>query len=198
MTVNLAVYFALAGRDVVIVDGDPQHSCAQWHAERQKQEITPKIALIEKSGDIRSTLLDLDQRYDIVIVDTAARDSIEMRTALTAAHVSLLPFQPSQFDLLTLRQNSALVDAARIINPELIAYAFLNRVSTNPSDKDGVDAADMIRDYKSLTLLKTVIHERKPFRDSVPDGRGVLEKTQRAAEKARDEISQLGKEIIAA
>lgn len=198
MTVNLAVYFALNGKDVVIVDGDPQHSCAQWHAERQAQEVTPSIALVEKSGDLRSTLLDLDRRYEIVLVDTAARDSMEMRTALTAAHVSLLPFRPSQFDLLTLQKNADLIEGARVINPELAAYAFLNGVSTNPADKDGIDAADLIRDYPAMRLLNTVIRERKPFRDSIPDGRGVLERNTRNTEKARAEITALAEEVIAA
>nr|WP_318527135.1 hypothetical protein [Salmonella sp.] len=57
-----------------------------------RRKVSPVIHCVQKFGNIRETLLDLDKRYEVV-VDTAGRDSKEMRTGITAANVVLVPIQ---------------------------------------------------------------------------------------------------------
>ena len=52
IAVNLAVEFARQGKDVVLVDADSQRSAARWHADREEQGHTPRIACVEKLGSI--------------------------------------------------------------------------------------------------------------------------------------------------
>ena len=79
IAVNLAVEFARQGKDVVLVDADSQRSAARWHADREEQGHTPRIACVEKLGSIHLTLQDLANRYDTVIVDVAGKDSQEFK-----------------------------------------------------------------------------------------------------------------------
>ena len=65
VAVNLAVEFARQGKDVCLVDADPQRSAARWHADREEQRHTPAIACVEKLGNINQTLQDLAGELDV-------------------------------------------------------------------------------------------------------------------------------------
>lgn len=192
VAMNLAVAYALAGRDVALVDGDGQRSTARWHGDREQNGHLPKIACLEKLDNMRETLSDLSGRYDEVIVDVAGRDSKEMRTAMLAAHQMIVTIRPSQLDLDTLPHMSEVIDQAHIYNPELRVFGLLTQAPTHPGIKESADAGAYLADFPSLPAMRTVIYERKAYRDVVPEGLGVLEWTD---PKAASEIEALMKEL---
>ena len=194
IAINLSAEFVRLGRDVVLVDADAQRSAARWHADREEARILPVIASVEKLGNLRDTLLDLHTRYEIVIVDVAGKDSKEMRTGMTAAHTMIVTVRPSQLDLDTLPHLQDLVDQARDFNPALDVRALLTQVPTNINGTERADAAEYLDDYPDLRPLRTVIHERKAYRDVIGEGRGVVEWSN---PKARAEIQQLAGELMA-
>lgn len=190
---NLAVAYAHDGRDVVLVNADPQRSAATWHADRIENGHQPAIACVEKFDNVRETLIDLNSRYDEVIVDVAGRDSKEMRTAMLAAHQLVVVVRPSQFDLDTLQHMSEVVDQARIYNPELNVRALLTQAPTHPGITESTDAGEYLADYPALPPLTTVIYTRKAYRDVVPEGLGVVEwKDPKAAAEIHALMKELG------
>lgn len=192
---NLAAQYAHNGKDVVIVDADPQRSAARWHADRIEAGHAPAVALVEKLGRIHSTLSDLDGRYDIVIVDVAGNDSEEMRTAMAVAHKLVVVVRPSQLDLDTLPHMSRLIEDVRDhLNPDLDVRGLLAQAPTNPNGTETIDAGDYLSDYPSIRPLETVIYERKAYRDVIGEGKGVVEWSN---PKARAEIQELAAEVIA-
>jgi chromosome partitioning protein len=192
VAINLAVEWARQGRDVCLVDADSQRSAARWHADREESGRTPAITCLEKQGNIRDTLVDLDSRYDLVVVDVAGKDSKELRTAMTAAHVLVVTVRPSQLDLDTLDHMSEVISSAQDFNEGLRAYGLLTQVPTNAWGTEEGDAATYLADYPIVTPLQTVIHERKAYRDVIGEGAGVVEWTN---SKATAEIQFLAKEI---
>jgi chromosome partitioning protein len=58
------------------------------------------VTLTGKTLDIE--LQDLAQRYEVIVIDTGAEDSPELRGAATVADLLLVPVQPEQFDFWTL------------------------------------------------------------------------------------------------
>lgn len=80
LAVNLAAKYAREGSDVVLVDADRQSTSANWCSDRAETN-APVVHCIQKYDDVRATLKDLATRYEVVIVDTAGRDSKELRTA---------------------------------------------------------------------------------------------------------------------
>jgi chromosome partitioning protein len=70
--------------------------------DRAENKDLATVHCIQKYENIRDTLLDLDKRYEYVVVDAAGRDSRELRTGMTASHILVVPFRPSQPDLDTI------------------------------------------------------------------------------------------------
>ena len=192
VAVNLAVEFARQGKDVVLVDADSQRSAARWHADREEQGHTPRIACVEKLGSIHLTLQDLANRYDTVIVDVAGKDSQEMRTAMTAADQLVVVVRPSQFDLDTLEHMSGVIQQAKDFNPDLQVRGLIAQAPSNVYNSERTDAGEYLADYPLISALKTVIYERKAYRDVVGEGLGVVEWNN---SKAKAEIQALAQEL---
>ena len=126
-------------------------------------------------------------------MDAAGRDSRELRTGMTAAHILLTPMRPSQPDLDTLSTLQGVITQAKDLNPELNVCAVLTMAPSNPVVKEVDEARAYLRDYPEVRLLATVIGDRKVYRDAISDGRGVVELDNR---KAVDEVRRLAKEVF--
>lgn len=193
VAVNLAVQYARQGKDVCLVDADPQRSAARWHADREEQAHQPAIACVEKIGSIHQTLQDLATRYDVVIVDVAGKDSKEMRTGMTAADQLVVVVRPSQFDLDTLGHMSEVIEQAKDYNPTLDVRGLITQAPANPSVTERTDAGEYLADFPAIRPLETVIYERKAYRDVVGEGLGVVEWNN---PKAKAEIEELAAELM--
>lgn len=147
MRMIMWLHHAFEGRDVCLVDADPQRSAARWHADREEQKRQPAIACVEKLGSIHQTLQDLATRYDIVIVDVAGKDSKEMRTGMTAADKLVVAVRPSQFDLDTLGHMTEVIEQALDFNPELDVRGLITQAPSNPNVTERTDAGEYLADY---------------------------------------------------
>lgn len=184
LATSLAAMLANNGADVVLVDADKQSTASTWAADRESLELPP-VACVQKYDNIRQTVLDLDKRYSHVVVDCAGHDSKELRTGMTAAHVLLSPFKPSQPDLDTSRKLAALVEQAQEINESLRAFAVLTMCPSNPSVTEIKDAQDYLKDVSTLNVIEPCVYDRKVYRDAICEGKGVTEMNN---DKARAEI----------
>lgn len=182
-----------AALDVMLVDADRQSTAANWANDRLANPALARVHCVQKYDNIRDTLLDLNRRYDYVIVDAAGRDSRELRTGMTAADILIIPFRPSQPDLDTLPVMQDIITGARDLNPALQVFALLTMAPTNPAVHEEADARAVLADYPEIKLLATVIRDRKVYRDAMSDGKGVLEM---ANAKAHLEMNQLMLEIL--
>lgn len=191
--VNISAELAGREHDVVLVDADRQCTAANWAMDRVENPALSKVHCVQKYENIRDTLLDLDQRYEYVIVDAAGRDSRELRTGMTAAHILVVPFRPSQPDLDTLPNMQEIIIQAKDLNPDLKVYGLITMAPTNPIIHEEADARECLNDYPEIKLLSTMIRDRKVYRDAMSDGLGVVEMDN---PKAKMEIKKLVEEIL--
>ena len=192
--VNICADLAEKGKDVVLVDADRQCTAANWALDRSTNDSLPTVHCVQKYENIRDTLIDLDKRYEYVVVDAAGRDSRELRTGMTAAHILLVPFRPSQPDLDTLPNLREIIVTAKDLNPELVVFGLITMAPTNPVINETEEAKEYLQDYPEINLLHTIIRDRKVYRDAMSDGLGVVEMTN---PKATEEIQGLIKEVFA-
>lgn len=190
--INYSTCLARSGKDVVLVDADRQCTSSNWAMDRAAIEDLPKVHNVQKYENIRDTLLDLNKRYEYVVVDASGRDSRELRTGMTAANILVIPFRPSQPDLDTLPRMAEIITQAKDLNPDLTVLALLTMAPTNPVIHEVEEAKEYLKDYSDIELMKTIICDRKVYRDAMSEGLGVVEM---ANEKARLEIEELTKEI---
>lgn len=193
VTVNLAAELQARGRAVIIVEADPSvFTSSNWAKDREDNG-HPPIQAVQRTGNLRTTLLDLDNRYDDVLVDAPGKDSREMRTAMTAAHVVVVPIQPTQPDLDSTEGLATIISAALDFNPTLKALAVLNRVPTDVFSKGAAEARTYLRDFPELRLATVRLHERRAYQSSLAEGLGVVEMKD---SKARAEIQLLTEEVV--
>ncbi len=193
VAVNIAAALALQGKDVFLLDADPQSSSMRWAQDRLDCGVTPHIPHAQASGSIHQTLKDLSSKYEYVIADTAGRDSRELRTGMTVADVLISPARPSQYDLDTLPHLADVFTQAKDLNPKLLGFLVLNLCPTNPVIKEVESAKSFLVDYPEFQLAETLIYDRKAYRDSISEGKSVLEW---ADAKAKHEIDALVGEVV--
>ena len=195
LAVNLAAMRAREGRDVLLVDTDPQGSASYWAQVRGEDGQLARVACMQKFGKgLAAELKDLAGRYQDVIVDAGGRDSIELRSALVAVEVALLPVQASQFDLWTLERLAELVETARGFNPDLRALVVISRAPTHVTSTDAAEARDLLAEYPAMTPSQWLIRDRVAFRRAASAGQGAVEHA--ADEKAVFEIGRVYKEVF--
>ncbi|MBL0716506.1 MAG: AAA family ATPase [Desulfosarcina sp.] len=193
IAVNICATLVENGNDTVLVDADRQPTAANWVMDRSEHKNLPIVHCVQKYENIRNTLLDLNDRYKYVIVDTAGRDSRELRTGMTAANILLIPFRPSQPDLDTLKSLKEIIIQAKDLNPNLIVYGLLTMAPTNPVVHEANEAREYLQDYPEVQLLDTIIRDRKVYRDAISMGTGIVEMNN---SKAIQEIQSLTKELF--
>jgi len=194
LATNLAVGMALEGRDVLLLDADPQRTAAQWSHRRDESGIEPPVPCAEKTGDVKKTVADLANRYEDIVIDAGGRDSAELRSALLVAGLAYIPLRPSQADLETVPHIDQLVGLAQSMRmdegPE--ARVILSMCPTHPLVTETAEAREALAELPHLTLSEVAIRERKAYRDVLAQGRGVLESGNAAA---KFDIRELMKEI---
>ncbi|ELH7952715.1 AAA family ATPase [Vibrio fluvialis] len=195
--VNLAtaihkeVYSSKSTEKIVLIDADPQSSLYRWN-QRREENGRSEFPCIRLDGNIQKQIQREAEKYDFVIVDSAGRDSREMRSAMLAADIMVMPTKASTADLELLEHMAENVETARDYNPELKVAVFINMAPTN-SHTEKMTAKSLLKEYPEFKLMKTVVSDLKAHRDAYGAGCGVHEWTD---SKAKGEISCLLKEIM--
>ena len=195
LAVNLASLRAARGREVLLLDADPQKSMSYWAATREEEKSHHSMTCVQKTGDLRASVRNLESKFDDLIIDTGGRDSEELRSSLLVSHMLLIPIKPSQYDLWSLAKMFVLVDDARTFNPDLTALAVINLASPHPGVCEVEEAREFIAEQKRLFVGDSVVRDRIAFRRSTRMGLAVNE-MKAADSKAISEIEFLYQEVF--
>jgi len=188
ITAQLAVAYAQAGKRVGIVDIDPQGSLAMWF-EVRKMLVDPSgagITFLQASGWRLSTELDRMKRdLDVILVDSPPHAETDVRIAVRAADLILVPMQPTPLDLWATQPT---LDLAKKEKSQAIVV--FNRTPPKGKLVDAVKAKIL---QAELPVAETVLGNRVAFAASMMEGKGVVESNPRHT--ATKEIKALAAEI---
>lgn len=170
---HLAASWAEAGRQVAILDLDPQQSLTRWAALRAD----PGITLIE-SKDYRAALDIKTARktFDFALIDCPGAASTLLENAIRESDLVIAPCQPSVMDVWAL--GSVVTTAAKARRPLRI---LLNRMPARHSSLDEVLAE--LGESRAL-LLATQIGNRIGFSQAMLAGRTAQETSRRSTAAA--------------
>jgi len=195
---NLSAYLVQEKNiDLILIDTDKtQNSSGKWAKRRQLQKDSVNVNSVHISDNVAEEVRDLDKRYELVIIDSGGRDSIEFRTALCVADICIIPFSPSQHDIDTLPLVNDLIEQSKIINPKLKAWAMFSNCPQNKGAREKrikEIKGFVFDDLEQIELLETVIVNRIAYTDTASSGLGVTEGEDKTAS---NEIKQLAKEVL--
>jgi chromosome partitioning protein len=192
LATHLAGELALRGREVLLLDADPQGSALDW-TQRRSQQGLPR--LFSAVGLARETLHqeapELARRTDHVVIDGPPRIAALARSALLAADRVLIPVQPSPYDLWASAETVALIREAQAFRPQLVAAFVINRRVVRTII--GREARSALAD-QPLPALRSEIRQRIVFADSVAAGQLARELAPESA--AAREIAALTDELL--
>ena len=186
LAAQLAVTWAKAGRRVGLLDIDPQGSLSAWFALRQARlGDETNLTLVQAAGWRLGTELDrLRADRDLVLIDSPPHAETEVRIAVRAATLILVPVQPSPMDLWA---TAPTLEIAR--REKIPALVLLNRTPAKGKLVERIRAELLA---KGATLTTTSLGNRIAFAHAMLDGRGVCESEPRSS--AATELTQLAAE----
>jgi chromosome partitioning protein len=196
LATNLAAMASRAGRQVMLVDSDPQGTGHMWSLLRREiPKIPPVPCLRMNAKEMQTSLSQLAQKADEVIIDAGGRDSLELRTGLVMAQVVVVPFKPSQFDVWALERMSEMIARVLELNPALRGLAVINQASTNPKVRETVQARDFFPGNQAFRLAGSVLRDRVAYGRAASEGLAVVEQSPGDA-KATSEMEELFAEVF--
>jgi len=208
---NLSIMSALMGHDVILLDTDKQESSTRFISHRNDRGFKPTLPCVQVRGKyLNSEIENLAHRYEIVVIDSGGRDSIELRAAMASPSVKCMvsPLQPSEFDLETLSTMDELVYLSLAYNRNLKAYILFNQCPTHSKITTTKEAKELIDTFDNLSILNTSLGHRVAFQYASSNSQGVVEfeeqklkempqyQANKYAPKASEEMKKLYKEVF--
>jgi chromosome partitioning protein len=166
---HLARAIQLAGKDVLLVDSDPQGSARDWAAVREDHPV-PVVGIDRPTidRDLKSIA-----RKDYVVIDGAPQAADLAVSAIKAADFVLIPVQPSPYDIWA---TSDLVDLVKqrieLTDGKMQAAFVVSRAIKNT--RIGEDVIGALEGY-GLPILKTRIIQRVSYPSTAASGTTVLD-----------------------
>lgn len=168
LAVNLAVGFARAGKSVALMDTDPQGSAGRWFMARVERQDDPGLEFSTASAwGVTYEVRKLAGDHDIVIIDTPPKADSDLRPALRAADLVLIPVATSQLDLWAVEV--VLYLAERENKPTMMVMTRA-RAGTRLAGEVAEKAAEMEAD-----VAETPMSNRVVYAETLGHGKAALE-----------------------
>lgn len=194
---NLAAMRAQQGKEILLIDTDPQGSASYWSNVRDESGNPYPIFCTQKFGAIDAEVRKLARKFPDIVIDAGGRDSKELRTATAVSHKLYVPVQSSQFDIWSIAEMERIVSRAKEFNVELDAKVLINRASPNPQVKETEEAQQIMLELEALQLSSKKIVERIAFRRAAKLGVAVNELNGKDRDpKAIAEMTALYEEVF--
>lgn len=187
LAISLACAALADGLRVAVLDTDPQGSLGQWFM-RRRQNGEPGLTFATASAwGVSYECEKLASGNELVVVDTPPKVDADLRPALRASDLVIVPVATSHLDLWA---TESVLDLARREGRE--AMVVLNRVP--PRARMVGELTDAVANV-GAPRAETFIGNRVAFAEATGRGLSVLESDGRG--KAADETRALWREIQA-
>lgn len=191
LALNLTSFFTRSGAKSAVVDADAQGSISNLVQSFGENNAYGTVQLIERKSFQSFTDLTKLSQYDVLVLDTPPYLSANLNEIFHVADFVLVPTKPAVFDMFAIEGTMELIEQAKKIKTTLKTGVVINMSAT------GSKHVEEIRTYltnKGILVLKTEIAKRVEFERCLLYTDSIFGSPD---EKAKEEISKLGNEIIA-
>ena len=182
ISINMTEALRRQGKNVVLVDSDPQGSARDWAAAAE--ECPFPVVGIDRPTIDRDIKAITDR--DFIIIDGAPQIANLAASAIKAADIVLIPVQPSGLDVwATADMVDIIKQRIEITEGNLKAAFVINRVIKNT--KIGNEILTVIADY-GLPVLETVIHQRVAYDSTISEEQTIFQGSHIDAIKEMNDV----------
>lgn len=185
---HLSRAFQLMGRDVLLIDSDPQGSARDWAAVQDDQPVL--VVGIDRptiERDIKAV-----SHKDLIVIDGAPQAADLAISAIKASNLVLIPVQPSPYDIWAASDLVELVkQRIEMTDGRLKAAFVISRAIKNT--KIGAEIREALEGY-GLPVLETRITQRVVYPSSAAVGATVID--VEPSSNAAQEIRALASEVL--
>jgi chromosome partitioning protein len=205
--VNLAAGLTEAGYSVLVVDADPQASALNWRNNSGEENLLGFEIIALPSATLHKDLPALASRsaYEVILIDCppggllkGSRTDDITRSAMLAAHVVLIPVQPSPLDYQAAATMLPLLRDTALYKPDLKVWILINRrlSGNNRLGRDAKTAAQTFFETEGVDIrvLKTEVGARSALAESAGLGQTILRYA--GGSLAALEIRNLTEEVV--
>jgi len=189
LAAHLAVAWTAQGKRVAVLDIDPQRSLTMWYRLRAETIGDAGAGLLGNSVQgwrVAGEVERLARAHDVVLVDSPPHAETEARAAIRAAHLAVVPVQPSPMDVWATTPTLELARAERTR-----AVAVLNRVPPRANLTEHMRAE---LEATGARIAETAVGNRVALASALAEGRAVGERQPRS--RATAEIRALAAELL--
>lgn len=186
---NLAACFAAEGREVLLIDADPQKSALDWRADRPDDK--PQVQTI--GLPVKNLHREIDpfrQKYGVILVDGGGRITATARAAIVVADFVIVPTLPSKPDALSTQDFFQQVVEEVTAIKEVHAAILVNQLQT------GTVISRKVGEYLhelGYPVFVTALHQYVAYREAIAAGLSVIEYD--ASSKAAGEMASFYAEL---
>jgi chromosome partitioning protein len=170
----LAIHLSGKGRDVLLVDSDPQETASDFTAVRTEKLGDPGYTAVKlREKAVRDQVRRLAPKHTDVVIDVGAQDSAALRSTLLVSDIVLVPIFPGSFDLWSTDRMATLVREAAVVNETMRSMMFLCRADALGADNKAM--ADALSETDGMTFIDAPLVTRKAWRNAQAEGRAIWE-----------------------
>ncbi len=175
ITFNLGIWLAMAERDVVVIDADPQATLTDALEVRREEGFQPMVEQLDpRLMEDRDSL----EKHEEVLIDVGTASMDNLKRAISIADRLLVPVPPSQADIWSTQRFLRFVDAVTgNRKPEVMG--FINRADTHRAVRESDEAAAALVSLPGIRYLRPRLAQRTVYRRSFSEGLAVFEQEPR-------------------
>lgn len=185
---QLARALQLKDLEVMVVDTDAQGTASDW---AETGESTPLVVKIDRAT-LEDDIPRAGSRFDVVVVDGAAKASRMNSSAVKASDLVLMPIQPSAVDVWPIKEMVDIIKARQEAVGSPQARFLVSRAVV------GTNLASSITEALNgleIPVLESRVHQRVAYAEAMGQGMGVMDLDSNS--KAAGEIDALTQEVLA-